>query len=66
MPRGLIRYQQTGEFHFLTFSCYRRLPYLGTAAARDLLERALERMRRRYVLRGRELPEGFRTRRPEG
>ena len=19
-----IRYQQTGEFHFLTFSCYRR------------------------------------------
>jgi putative transposase len=49
MPRGLIRYQQTGEFHFLTFSCYRRLPYLGTAAARDLFEQALERMRRRYV-----------------
>jgi len=25
-----IRYQQTGEFHFLTFSCYRRRPYLAT------------------------------------
>jgi putative transposase len=50
MPRGLVRYQQTGEFHFLTFSCYRRSPYLGTAAARDLLEHALERMRHRYIL----------------
>jgi hypothetical protein len=24
MPRGLIRYQQTGDLHFITFSCYRR------------------------------------------
>jgi len=48
MPRGLVRYQQTGEFHFLTFSCYRRSPYLGTAPARDLFECALERIRRRY------------------
>jgi hypothetical protein len=28
-----IRYQQTGEFHFLTFSCFRRRPYLSTVAA---------------------------------
>jgi putative transposase len=49
MTRGLVRYQQTGEFHFLTFSCYRRRPYMGTASARDLFERALERMRRRYI-----------------
>jgi putative transposase len=29
MPRGLIRYQQTGDLHFITFSCYRRQAYLG-------------------------------------
>jgi len=43
-----IRYQQTGEFHFLTFSCYRRRAYLATAAAMELFEDALERVRRRY------------------
>ncbi len=48
MPRGLVRYHQTGNFHFVTFSCYRRLPYLGTATARDLFERSLEAMRFRY------------------
>lgn len=26
MTRGLIRYQQCGCFHFVTFSCYRRQP----------------------------------------
>jgi putative transposase len=49
MPRGLTRFQQTGEFHFLTFSCYHRSPYLGSAAARDLFESALETIRRRYM-----------------
>jgi putative transposase len=44
-----IRYQQTGEFHFLTFSCFRRRPYLSPDAARDLFEDALERVRRRYL-----------------
>src|SRR5690242_9594902 len=48
MPRGLVRYQETGNFHFLTFSCYHRLQYLKTVAARDLFEQALERVRRRY------------------
>jgi putative transposase len=48
MPRGLIRYQLAGDFHFVTFSCYHRLPYLGTPAARDLFERSLETMRARY------------------
>jgi len=43
-----IRYQQTGKFHFLTFSCYHRQPYLSTAEAMDLFEDALERVRRRY------------------
>jgi putative transposase len=44
-----IRYQQTGEFHFLTFSCYRRQAFLSAAAALDLFEDALERVRRRYL-----------------
>ena len=48
MPKGLVRYQQSGCFHFLTFSCYHRLPYLGIAASRSLFERSLEVMRTRY------------------
>jgi putative transposase len=37
-----------GCFHFVTFSCYHRLAYLGTATARRLFERSLEAMRKRY------------------
>jgi putative transposase len=48
MTRGLVRYQQCGCFHFVTFSCYHRLAYFDTANARDLFERSLEAMRSRY------------------
>ena len=48
MPSGLIRYKDTGSFHFLTFTCYHRYQYLGAAEACDLLEDALERVRERY------------------
>jgi putative transposase len=48
MPKGLVRYQSTGDFHFLTFSCYHRQPHFNTAASRDLFENALERTRVRY------------------
>ena len=48
MTRGLHRYQQTGNFHFITFSCYRRRPYLNSATSRRLFELALERIRQRY------------------
>jgi putative transposase len=48
MPEGLVRYQKTGHQHFVTFSCYQRLPLLRTAAMRALFERSLETMRRRY------------------
>jgi putative transposase len=48
MTKGLVRYQQAGCFHFVTFSCYHRFPYLGTASARGLFERSLESMRKRY------------------
>src|SRR5271165_6472404 len=43
-----IRNQQTGEFHFLTFSSFRRRPYLSTVAAMALFEDAFERVRLRY------------------
>jgi putative transposase len=49
MPTRLKRFQLTGDFHFLTFSCYNRSPYLASRASRDRLERALEQIRRRYV-----------------
>ena len=49
MKASRVRYQQTGEFHFLTFSCYRRLAFLSRVAAMELFEDALERVRRRYL-----------------
>ena len=48
MPKGLVRYQQCGSFHFISFTCYHRFEHLGTAAARELFERSLETMRIRY------------------
>jgi putative transposase len=44
-----LRYQQTGEFHFLTFSCFRRRTYLSSGAAMELFEDALERVRLRSL-----------------
>ena len=37
-----------GHLHFLTFSCYRRLPLLRTARARKIFLTALEKIRERY------------------
>jgi putative transposase len=48
MAKGLVRYQQCGVFHFLTFSCYRRQPLLGNATAYRAFERELEAVRQRY------------------
>jgi len=50
MPSALRRYQQTGDLHFVTFSCYHRLAYLGSTSARELFERSLETIRKRYSL----------------
>jgi putative transposase len=47
MPRGLRRFQKTGDLHFVTFSCYGRQPLL-TPAVRRLFERALEQSRLKY------------------
>ena len=47
MPRRLHRYYGSGYAHFITTSCYRRLPLLNTARRRDLLLTVLEQVRRR-------------------
>ncbi len=51
MPFGLHRYQQSGQSHFVTFSCYHRLPYLDVRDRRDLVLKCLEQTRRRYSFR---------------
>jgi putative transposase len=50
MPTGLQRFQQTKQFHFVTFSCYGRQPFLRTPEAKDAVERVLEKTRKRQGL----------------
>jgi putative transposase len=48
MPRGLVRFHHAGTFHFITFSCYHRLPLLIRPGAYRLFEAELEATRIRY------------------
>jgi putative transposase len=48
MPKGLKRYYGQGQLHFVTFSCYRRVPLLGTVRARNLFVKELDKVRREY------------------
>ena len=48
MPNRLHRYYGAGYSHFITTSCYQRLPLLSLARNRDLFLRVLEQVRRRY------------------
>jgi REP element-mobilizing transposase RayT len=48
MPKVLVRSQSSGGFHFITFSCYHREPYLGSPSSRNLFERSLGAKRIRY------------------
>jgi putative transposase len=48
MTKGLVRYQQTGDLHFVTFSCYQRRPYLSSVESKNLFQMALERTGKRY------------------
>ena len=50
MPRNLKRYYGLGDLHFVTFSCHRRLPFLGSARRRDLFLRLLDKVRIKYDL----------------
>jgi|ERR1051326_1613631 putative transposase len=51
MPWSLKRFQQSGQTHFVTFSCYRRQPFLTPTTSKQLFETTLERIRRKFRLR---------------
>ena len=48
MPSGLHRTYGAHHLHFITCSCYRRLPFLNSAGARDRFLSILEQTRQRY------------------
>lgn len=48
MTKGLERRYGHGHLHFITFSCYRRLPLLQTARARNLFLKIFDEVRRRH------------------
>jgi len=50
MPTGLKRFQQTKQFHFITFSCYKRQPFLHTDEAKDTVQQILEQTRKQQNL----------------
>jgi len=50
MPTGLIRIHNKGHDHFLTISCFRHRPILGTPEARDTFLQILHETSNRYKL----------------
>ena len=48
MPKGLRRYYGQKHFHFVTFSCYRRMPLLASRRARSLFIKELSHVRAEY------------------
>jgi len=50
MPSGLRRFQQSGQSHFVTFTCYHRQARFSSPDACDLFVQCLENMRRRFVM----------------
>jgi putative transposase len=51
MRNPLRRYYGRGDVHFVTFSCYRRRPLLGTPRARDRFVEILDQVRSRFGFR---------------
>ena len=51
MPLGLKRYKQEGDDHFITFSCYHRLPFLADSDSKTIVEQQLERTRANHQAR---------------
>jgi putative transposase len=45
MPTGLKRYYGKGHLHFITFSCYRRLPLLKSMRSREVFVQELGKAR---------------------
>ncbi len=48
MPKGLRRYYGQKHLHFVTCSCYRRLPLLGSVRARNAFVKVLGEVRSRF------------------
>ena len=48
MRNPLQRHYGRGDLHFVTFSCYRRRPFLETRRARDCFVKVLKEVRLRY------------------
>ena len=51
MPIGLKRFQSAESLHFITFSCFHRLPLLETPGAMETFEAVLEQLRARHQAR---------------
>jgi putative transposase len=51
MPYGLKRFQQAESLHFITFSCFGRLPFLEHAQPKHIVEGILEQLRARHQAR---------------
>ena len=51
MRNPLRRHYGRGNLHFVTFSCYRRRPLLGTRRARDRFVKVLDEVRSRHAFR---------------
>jgi len=50
MPSHLKRFHTFGHDHFVTFSCYRRLPYLNDDHSRTVFLNTLEQLRQRHQI----------------
>jgi putative transposase len=51
MPYGLKRFQKAEALHFITFSCFHRLPFLEAPGPKDTVEALLEGIRARQHAR---------------
>lgn len=51
MPSGLMRFQRAESLHFITFSCFHRLPLLQAPGAWETVEAVLEQTRARHAAR---------------
>ena len=48
MPKALLRFHHTGDWHFITCSCYRRQKFFDSVRRRDLFLEILEQVRAKY------------------
>jgi len=51
MPWNLKRYYGQGDLHFITCTCYRRLPFLASAHSRSVFVKILGEVRERFGFR---------------